>query len=450
MALRRKKEESTNDKIVRLYQEGKSVADICAEVALRNDIVTGVIQRKLGPDAVPDAVIPHEKNPAAEVIAAANTAPAPVEEPAPAVEETPVDEMEGMSKLERYMFEKKRKAEAEANAAPAPAPAPEPVVVEPVKIPEPPVVEPVSAGFTTEPVKEEAPATVSLMDAEPEKKDEGEHKVSLVDDYRLRISNAGSTSSESEGISLIPKDAGESVTSVPSYTIPSAGEEYAEMDALVPPDLDSTDISDAPILSYDPSAEAAKEAEAPAAEEQPVAVETDKASKVADKMKAFALSQIEANNLKITELEGKKDLLKDTFSAKLDDANNALTLSQYNYDMVENKLNDAYSAEEQAREEQRVALAKADDDYRRKLEQLEEEYRAATFEANNKFQEFDDRNRKVIEELDNEKAAAQADLTAKRSAVAELHNQIGGEKDNIEAQINALKEENAGYQAFLG
>ena len=69
MALgRKKKEESTNDKIIRLFQEGKSVEDIVGEVALRADIVTGVIQRKLGPDAVPDAAVPHERSQAAAIV----------------------------------------------------------------------------------------------------------------------------------------------------------------------------------------------------------------------------------------------------------------------------------------------------------------------------------------------------------------------------------------------
>ncbi|MBR6045944.1 MAG: hypothetical protein IKP47_09955 [Ruminococcus sp.] len=438
MALRRKKEESTNDKIIRLYQEGKSVSDICAEVALRNDIVTGVIQRKLGADAVPDAVIAHEKPQAAE--------PAPAAESADASGDAESDNLEGMSKLERYMFEKKEKrrmAEAAAST-PTPIPAHEPEMFTS------------SAPSVSEPEPKAEEPVVSLSLSEPEPKEEI-HRVSLVDDYKQNASsynsNIPTSTSEMEGISLVPENVDESVSTVPSYTIPSAGEEYAEMDAIVPPDVTVSEISDAPILTYDPAASAEKtaEPEAPAAENASAASEpeTDQASKAVDKMKAFAMSQIEANNAKIEELEKQVNSIAGDFTSRLEEANNALTLSQCNCDVIETKLSDAYNAAEQAREEHRIAIAKADDDYRRKLEAIEEEYRAATFEANNKFQEFDDANRKLLEELDNEKNAAQADLSAKKNAVTELHTKIGAEKDKLEAQISALKEENAGYQAFI-
>ena len=104
MAFFSKKEESTNDKIIRLFQEGKSVEDIVGEVALRADIVTGVIQRKLGADAVPDAAVPHERSQAAAMINSVSGSPA-----AAAPAETESEDVEGMSKLERYMFEKKIK-----------------------------------------------------------------------------------------------------------------------------------------------------------------------------------------------------------------------------------------------------------------------------------------------------------------------------------------------------
>ena len=118
MALgRKKKEESTNDKIIRLFQEGKSVEDIVGEVALRADIVTGVIQRKLGADAVPDAAIPHEKSQAASVIGAASGAAAPAED-----SKAPED-IEGMSKLEKLYLERKKKMENAPKPAAPEAPA---------------------------------------------------------------------------------------------------------------------------------------------------------------------------------------------------------------------------------------------------------------------------------------------------------------------------------------
>ena len=166
MALgRRKKEESTNDKIIRLFQEGKSVEDIVGEVALRADIVTGVIQRKLGADAVPDAAVPHEKSQAAAVINSASAA-----SDTPAQDNSEPEDVEGMSKLERYMFEKKKKMENEPAPAPAPATAApslgEMDGISSVEVPE---------------ITETAPSP--SLTAEPEKKEPEKHSVSLVDEY---------------------------------------------------------------------------------------------------------------------------------------------------------------------------------------------------------------------------------------------------------------------------
>lgn len=440
MALgRKKKEESTNDKIIRLYQEGKSVEDIVGEVALRADIVTGVIQRKLGPDAVPDAAIPHEKPQAAKVIGAVN---GDKPEAAPAGDGNADEDVEGMSKLERYMFEKKKKMESSAETAPA-APSE----------PAPGEMEGISAATIPAPPEPEAPAP-SLV-AETEKEPEV-HRVSLVEDYKKQAAakeNGSASRSGMNGISLSSPNV-PSAPNIPSYTVPSPGEEYAEMEALVPPDVESADISDAPILAYSGEPEPAAPAveEAPAAAE-PVAAapapEIDTASKAADKMKAFAMSQIEANNVKIAELEGKNAVIKNDYTAKINEATTALTLSQSNYDTIESKLNEAYAAAEKAREENRLAIAKAEEEYNRKMAAIDEEYRNATFEANNKFQEFDDKNRETIVKLDEEKSAAQADLVVKRKAVADIHQMIDGESEKLTAQIKALKDENAGYQAFL-
>ncbi|MBR4621936.1 MAG: hypothetical protein IKO44_00215 [Ruminococcus sp.] len=427
--LKKKKEESTNEKIIRLHQEGKSVEEICAELeGLRNpiEIVTGVIQRKLGVDAVPDAVVTHEKNHAAEVIAAASGN----DEAEPA--DSGETDTEGLTKLERYMLEKQKKKHAPAkNSKPEPEPEP---VAEP-EIAAPPVVEPVNV-----------PEPVSVPEPEV-------HKVSLVDEY-LKQNNLSASSAPSHN----------------EYT-PGPGEEYAEMDALVPPDVESGDISDIPILTYTPpteetseelptleditadaeaKVEAVKETvEEPAKKAEPAPEAADKANKVADKMKAFALSQIDANNAKIAELEEKQKNVDKEFASKIEAANTALMNSQVNFDMTEAKLNEAYANIEKAREEHRLAIAKADDEYRRKLEEIEEQYRNATFEANNKFQEFDDKSKEEIEKLDSDKTAAQADLAAKRAAVSEIHTAVESESEKLKVQINALKEENAGYQSFL-
>ena len=437
MALgRKKKEESTNDKIIRLFQEGKSVEDIVGEVALRADIVTGVIQRKLGADAVPDAAVPHEKSQAASVINSAAGAPAAADAGS--------DDVEGMSKLERYMFEKKKKMESEA--APAAPAAPEVGEMQGISASEIPVSEPAAPAEEPVPLVSETPK-------EPEV-----HRVSLVDDYKKQVAereqSVPRSTSEMDGISL------ESPTvppapSVPSYTVPSPGEEYAEMEALVPPDVETAEISDAPILSYSSEPEAEPEEPVVPAEsvsdtdDAAAAAAGDVAGRAANKMKAFAMSQIEANNAKIAELEKQSSLIKNEYSSKIEEANTALTLSQSSFDTVDSQLNEAYKAGERAREEHTLAIAAIDDDYRRKLAALDEEYKSATFEANNKYQEFDDKNRLDIERLDSEKTAAQADLIAKRKAVAEIHSVIDTEGAKLTEQIKALKEENAGYQQFL-
>ena len=99
LALKKKKEESTNEKIVRMFQEGKSVEDICTETELRNDIVVGVIRRKLGEDSIPETVITAKPKPAE-----------PENESEESVESSNEEEnIENLSKLERYMLEKKKK-----------------------------------------------------------------------------------------------------------------------------------------------------------------------------------------------------------------------------------------------------------------------------------------------------------------------------------------------------
>ena len=358
--------------------------------------------------------------------------------------ETESEDVEGMSKLERYMFEKKKKMENE----PAPAAAPAaPAVGE---------MEGISIGGTAVSEPEPAPAAepVPLVNEAP--KEPEVHRESLVDDYKKQVSERENSvprsTSEMDGISL-ESPAVPPAPSVPSYTVPSPGEEYAEMEALVPPDVETAEISDAPILSYsgEPETEEAPAAEetAEAAANAAVSDASDVAGRAANKMKAFAMSQIEANNAKIAELESQSAAVKAGYSSKIEEANTALTLSQSNFDTVESQLNEAYKAGERAREEHTLAIAAIDDDYRRKLAALDEEYKTATFEANNKYQEFDDKNRQDIERLDNEKSAAQADLIAKRKAVAEIHSVIDTEGAKISEQIKALKEENAGYQQFL-
>ncbi|MBR1724061.1 MAG: hypothetical protein IJ723_03460, partial [Ruminococcus sp.] len=124
---KKQKEESINDKMVRLFKEGKTVKQISDELDVKPDVITNVIRRRCGEDSIPETVVRsknamphHDEEPVLKAEAAAE--PAPAEEPAPQ-EETST---EGMSKLERLMLEKEKKRQEEAEkAAEEPAPAPE-------------------------------------------------------------------------------------------------------------------------------------------------------------------------------------------------------------------------------------------------------------------------------------------------------------------------------------
>lgn len=371
MALKKKKDESTNDKIIRLFQEGKTVDEICAEIELRNDIIVGVIRRKLGPDSIPETVITAKPK---------NTQPAETEAPA---DDAEVD-TEGMTKLERYMLEKKKKQDEE-EAAPT------------------------------------------------------EQRVSLVEDYKRQnnITNEPVTAPNTAEMESISLDSISAEPLMPEEPAP-APVEISEMDS----------VSAAEIYAAEPVEESAAETVAAPAEASE-AETADNSSKAVNKMKAFAMSQIEANNAKITELEEKAAKLESDFAPQIDAANGALTESQNNFEAVEAKFTEAYAENEKAREEHRAALAKAEAEYRRKLEEIDAEYNQATSAANEKLQAYEDTSKSVLDNLDNEKSAAQADLLSKQNAVNELREKMTSESEAIAAQIKGLKDENDGYQDFL-
>ncbi|WP_124098412.1 hypothetical protein [Ruminococcus sp. Marseille-P6503] len=370
LALKKKKEESTNEKIVRMFQEGKSVEDICAETELRNDIVVGVIRRKLGEDSIPETVITAKPKPAEPENAA--------EEAEESSEEEGAD---NLSKLERYMLEKKKKQQEEFAAA--------------------------AAGSS-------------------------ERTVSLVDDYVNQVGgNAAGHSSDMESI--------------------LAAENM--MDEIQPPHLDG-DIQPAE-MDLDAAEETGENnnglenvsdesSDSPEAE-----AASDKASKALSKMKAFAMSQIEANNARIAELEDKAAQLDGGYAPQLEAAGAELTVCQENFEKAQAKLDEACAELEKAREAHREAIAKADEEYRRRLEEIDAEYKNATAEANRRFQEYEEENKNVLDALDSEKSAVQAELLEKQNAVTELKSKMEAENEAIVSQIKSLKEENDGYQDFL-
>ena len=202
-------------------------------------------------------------------------------------------------------------------------------------------------------------------------------------------------------------------------------------DSVVENNFEAADVSAAPVETSDASASA------------------ENSSKAVNKMKAFAMSQIEANNAKISDLEEKAVKLEAEYAPQIEAANNALTESQNNYEAVEAKFSEAYANNEKAREEHRAALAKAEDDYRRKLEEIDAEYKQATSAANEKLQAYEETSKAVLDNLDSEKSAAQADLLAKQNTVNDLRAKMTSESESIAVQIKGLKDENDGYQDFL-
>lgn len=376
ITLKKKKEESTNEKIVRLFQEGKTVEEICAEVELKYDIVANVIRRRLGEDAVPETVITAKPKEHTET-AAEN--------------DNDIEEHDGMSKLERYMLEKKKKQSEEA--------------------------------------------------AEEEKPSEG--RVSLVDDYKKQANLTEETVPTSVAAEMDSISIDDVAVEQPAAQKPAESTSAVEMDSISAVELAEADASAE--NNFEP-VEAPKE-EAPAEESAEAAAENS--SKAMNKMKAFALSQIETNNAKIAELETKSAQLEQEYAPQLDEANAALTECQNKFADADAKLSKAYADTETAREEHRAAIAKADEEYRKKLEQIDEEYKNATAAANAKFQDYEESSRAQIEALDNEKTAAQADLSAKQSAVTDLRAKMASESEEIAGQIKALKDENDGYNDFL-
>lgn len=375
LALKKKKEESTNEKIVRLFQEGRSVEEICAETELRNDIVVGVIRRKLGEDSIPETVV------------TARPKPAEPEEVQEDIQESAEDEnYENLSKLERYMLEKKKKQQEEFAAA---------------------------SG------------------------DSQERTVSLVDDY---VNHNG-------GSSVIPAAVNENIPAAENM-----------MDEIAPPDVneevkaaESVSAAESIESVADNKSEEISEKSEDADDSADSAEETaaEKASKALSKMKAFAMSQIEANNARIAELEEKAAKLDSEYAPQLEEAGVALTLCQENFEKAEAKSDEAYADMEKAREEHREAIARADEEYRRKLEEIDAEYKNATAAANQKLKEYEENSKNLLDALDNEKSAAQAELAEKQNVVNDIKAKIEADSEEIAVQIKSLREENDGYQDFL-
>lgn len=382
---KKQKEESINDKMVRFFKEGKSVEQISAELAVKADVITNVIRRRCGEDSIPETVV-RSKNavaPAAEDQPLKADAYTPEENEA--AEESAEVNVEGMSKLERYMLEKeKQKAEKEAEieaAAPAPAPAePEEVSME---------------GISTDNID------LELEKAEP----------------------------------------------APAVTEPAAEEPVAEMDGISAEEIPSI-AADEPIVEH-PVDEFIAEEPAAADEGEDVTITVHEGGTAFDKMKAFAMAQVEANNAKIAELESKLSSVEDDYNAQLTDAEKAVEESKNAYENVLTRGEEVHEKRMAAQTEHRAALARAEEEYRKKIAEIEDEYNNANAHANKVLAEKEVEINAESDAIDAEKETAKNDFLDKQAAVNGIKDKIAADVDAVKAQIAGIKEENAGYQQFM-
>lgn len=382
---KKQKEESINDKMVRFFKEGKSVEQISAELAVKADVITNVIRRRCGEDSIPETVV-RSKNavaPAAEDQPLKADAYTPEENEA--AEESAEVNVEGMSKLERYMLEKeKQKAEKEAEieaAAPAPAPAePEEVSME---------------GISTDNID------LELEKAEP----------------------------------------------APAVTEPAAEEPVAEMDGISAEEIPSI-AADEPIVEH-PVDEFIAEEPAAADEDEDVTITVHEGGTAFDKMKAFAMAQVEANNAKIAELESKLSSVEDDYNAQLADAEKAVEESKNAYENVLTRGEEVHEKRMAAQTEHRAALARAEEEYRKKIAEIEDEYNNANAHANKVLAEKEVEINAESDAIDAEKETAKNDFLDKQAAVNGIKDKIAADVDAVKAQIAGIKEENAGYQQFM-
>lgn len=376
---KKQKEESINDKMVRFFKEGKSVEQISAELAVKADVITNVIRRRCGEDSIPETVV-RSRNAVAPV---AEDQPLKADAYTPeeneAAEESAEVNVEGMSKLERYMLEKeKQKAEKEAEVA-APA-EPEEVSME---------------GISTD-----------NIDLELEKAE-----------------------------------------SAPAVTEPAAEEPVAEMDGISAEEIPSI-AADEPIVEH-PVDEFIAEEPAAADEDEDVTITVHEGGTAFDKMKAFAMAQVEANNAKIAELESKLSSVEDDYNAQLADAEKAVEESKNAYENVLTRGEEVHEKRMAAQTEHRAALARAEEEYRKKIAEIEDEYNNANAHANKILAEKEVEINAESDAIDAEKETAKNDFLDKQAAVNGIKDKIAADVDAVKAQIAGIKEENAGYQQFM-
>ena len=418
----KKVEESINDKFVRLFKEGKTVDQLSKEFDVKPDVITNVIRRRLGEDAIPDSVV-RSKNampqPADATLKAEAAAPA---QPAPEVpvsdEPVPVKAEvteEGLSKLEQFMLEKEKK----------------------------------KADDTETPVETEAGDAVM----------EG---ISL--DQADIEAMLGGTPAESGSSPLIPSSAEESADMAGLETAEISADaaiEEAPIDAYSEPDIvvDEPVIPPEPDMSYEPLVDLGKpkdeepaEAPAPApapAKPAPMPEMPHGNGSAFDKMKAFAKMQVAANNDKLAELRVKLASVEGDCNTRLAEAEQAVGEAKVAYEEVIRKGEEISDKRDALKDEQRTALARAEEEYRRKLAEADEEYNNATARANREFAEKQDKLNAEIDQIDAQKEQAKQDFLTKQREVNKIKDRISSDVEPVKAEIASLEEENKGYESFL-
>ncbi|MBP3272705.1 MAG: hypothetical protein J6M17_10840 [Ruminococcus sp.] len=425
------REESINDKMVRLFKEGMSVADISNMLDVKQDVITNVIRRRCGEDSIPDTVI-RSKN------AVPHNEEVPMKADAPSVEavaenvlqpEAQADgSSEGLSKLERFMFEKEKKRQEEADKA-------------------------------FDEITEEA---------------------------------ENDTTGQMEGISLdgIDLDSLGSAADITAAADSSAISDEAaavaeEMAGILSPEISAdTEIEEAPISSFESdetdavieelSVDEPVADESPAVEfvteEEPAPVIEDIAEEqpgddtpapsfdipagahsgsAFDKMKAFAQMQIAANNEKLAELEAQLGSAEGDYGSQLEAAEKEVEEAKVAYEDVITKGESISDRRDELQTEHRAALARAEEDYRKKLEEIEQNYNDAIAHANQTYADKENELNNEADTIDAEKENAKNNFLTKQSVVVELKEKIENEIEPIKKQIASLKEENKGYESFM-
>ena len=149
-----------------------------------------------------------------------------------------------------------------------------------------------------------------------------------------------------------------------------------------------------------------------------------------DKMKAFAMAQVEANNAKIAELESKLSSVEDDYNAQLADAEKAVEESKNAYENVLTRGEEVHEKRMAAQTEHRAALARAEEEYRKKIAEIEDEYNNANAHANKILAEKEVEINAESDAIDAEKETAKNNFLDKQAAV-------NGIKDKIAADVPA-------------